>query len=412
MENSKMNQEIKTEKKPEGNKSGKLLFRFLGAAIRFLTRLIWGFTLDEDPRIKEWKASGKAFVILSGHPAEMDAVVLLAAVYPRYARFVVGAQQLYRGWQGWLLRQFDVIPRKQFISDITSVKEMIKTIRDGQILGMMPEGRVSLDGTPSPIDESTGKLLKKLNCPVAILIPEGTYWIKPPYDHGAFIRGKMKGTLKVFLEEGEAAQYTAEELTEKLNKEMYYNEAEALRGTGRKYSKRKGVLMPGISNLLYLCPECGSLYTIYDNGTHIGCSKCGMKIGLSRKMLFEPEKEGLPDCVPQWNDLQLEYEREFWKDPDARLESQVTEFTAVLGLDAEFKNPRKGRLVLDRSGLRYIGDDDEFFVPLAQLPGFSADYMYGCIACYENDLVRRFALDDIRKVPRYVNSLMILRGCK
>ena len=56
---------------------------------------------------------------------------------------------------------------------------MIKTVRDGDVLAMMPEGRVSLDGTSSPIDPSTAKLLQKLACPTAVMVPRGTYFVKP-----------------------------------------------------------------------------------------------------------------------------------------------------------------------------------------------------------------------------------------
>ena len=55
-----------------------------------------------------------------------------------------------------------VIPKKQFTPDISAVKEMMMTVKKGDALAMMPEGRVSLDGTPSPIDISTAKLIKKL----------------------------------------------------------------------------------------------------------------------------------------------------------------------------------------------------------------------------------------------------------
>ncbi|MCF0149802.1 MAG: 1-acyl-sn-glycerol-3-phosphate acyltransferase [Firmicutes bacterium] len=400
----------KKEKTPKSTGGfSRRLFTAVAGLVKWAMGIWFGFTLEEDPRIAQWKASDRGFIILCGHTAEADAAVLLAAVYPRYARFVVGAQQLYKGLQGRLLRMFDVIPRKQFVSDIASVKEMMKTVRDGHVLGMMPEGRVSLDGRPSPVDGSTAKLLKKLGCPVAVLVPEGSYWIKPPYDHKAILRGPLKGHLKVLLEEGEAASLSAEEITDRLNKAIYYDESKALSGTGRRYQNHKGQTMKGVSNLFYLCPSCGAFYTMHQADDRMCCSSCGAGVRLTREMVFLPEKEGLPCTVPDWNDRQLAFEKQFWKEGSALFSVPVTRYVADLKGDAVFRTPEKGLLTLDRSGLSYKGETDHLQIALSDLPGVSADYEDGFIACYEGDIIRRFVLDDVRKTARFVNSLMTLR---
>ena len=154
----------------------------------------------------------ESFVILSAHPSEVDALVMLFACFPRYARFVVAAQQLYQGTKGKLLRALHVVPKKQFTPDIKSIIEMIRTVKSGFILGMMPEGRVSMDSTENPIDDSTAKLIKKLGVPVAVLKPYGTYFVKPPFKSKGIIRGKAGGELKALYDTEDLAKMPDDEV--------------------------------------------------------------------------------------------------------------------------------------------------------------------------------------------------------
>ncbi len=415
------------EKKNKKDRKGPVIFAILGFLARLAGWLVCGLTIKADPRVLEWKKSGQGFVVLCAHPSEMDAVVLIAGCFPRYARFVVGAQQLYRGLQGLMLRTLGVIPKRQFTPDIASVKEMLRTVKDGHILAMMPEGRVSLDGRANPIDASTAKLLQKTGCPVAVMIPEGSFYTRPPYDHGAVIRGKLTGRLKALFEAGEASSLSAEEIMARLDAAIYYDAAEELRGSGRKYGSPFKAPMRGVSKLLYLCPSCGSLHTMSDSEGTVSCSSCGFTVFAGRDMFFHGTREeakacvpsaglslkyGLPDCVTAWNELQLGHERSFWQDPEAFIEYEVIKKTMTIGKDMDFSGDIKGRLRLDHEGLHYADADESLDIKLSLLPGVSADYRDGFIACYQGDLIRRFCCGDLSVPARFVNSLMVLKGLR
>ena len=73
---------------------------------------------------------------------------------------------------------------------------------------------------------------------------------------------------------------------------------------------------------------------------------------------------------------------------------------------------RTGKIVLSREGRHYEDPEETLDVPLASLPGISADYSKGFIVLYQGDLIRRFYLDDRRMTARFVNSLMVLKGLK
>ena len=392
----------------------KLIHGICSVGIRIAIFLVLGFRFHTDKEVKAWKRSKKSFLIMSAHPSEMDAVIMLCAGFPRYTRYVVGAQQLYKGFQGKCLQFLKVIPKKQFTSDVRAIKDMIRTVKNGYVLGMMPEGRVSMDGTPSPIDESTGKLIKKLAVPVAVLLPHGTYFVKPPYKSDGIIRGKISGELKALFSEQDVAEMSAEELTEKLAAALDYNACEELRGTGRKYGSKKKPYMVNVANLFYRCPKCGKLYTIESADDHIRCTYCGMETAITQEMFFSCDDPNIPDNIAAWNKGQLEFEHEYWKDPEASISFDVKKAFMILGKDSDFgpTDDRGGVLKLDPSGMHYSDEDEALDIPLHAIPGVSADYQRGFIAFYQDNLIRRFYLENIKYAARFVNSLMVLKGLK
>ena len=390
----------------------KLFYGFLCLIVSIVIKLVLGFKLREDEQVRSWRKSKQSYVILSAHPSEADAAVLLAALFPRYARFVVGAQQLYKeGIFGWLLRTMHVIPKRQFTNDVPAIKEMIQTVRDGYVLAMMPEGRVSMDGTENPIDPSTVKLLKKLKVPVAILIPEGTFFIRPSYHWNAIKLGKINGEIRCLFTAEDLENMSAEEMEDRINKEFRYNAFEQVKGSGNTYGSKKKPAMEHVSNLFYRCPECSSMYTVGEDGDVISCSSCGFTVNVSRELFFEsPSGESIPENAAVWNKAQIEFEKEFWKADDAALEFTVEKQMLKLRVDQDFRTVCSGTLVLDKTGMRYTDEQEEIEVPLAVLPGVSADYMNGRITYYQGDDIRRFQMEDVHYPARFINSLMVLKG--
>ncbi len=392
----------------------KALFAVAAVALRIASFIVLGFRLNIDPAVKKWKRSKKSFMILSAHPSEVDAIVMLAAAFPRYARFVVGAQQLYKGLQGKGLRALEVIPKRQFTPDVAAVKEIIRTVRNGYVLGMMPEGRVSLDGTQNPIDSSTAKLIKKLGVPVAVLIPHGTYFVKPPYKAKGIHVGKISGDLKALFDEADIKTLSGEEIESRLCDALKYNVSEDIRGKGYRYGSKSKPYMENVSHLFYRCPACGKLYTVKEKDNRLLCESCGMEMGLTREMFFTRKDETLPDNIAAWNGLQIEFEHGYWTDADASISFKAKKSVMTLGKDTDFTFAENGNgtLSLDHDGLHYEDAEEKIDVPLSVIPGVSADYEYGFITYYHEDVIRRFYLEDPRMAARFVNSLMVLKELK
>jgi len=386
------------------------LYRLTAAIIGFLLKVLFGYKLNIDDTVMGWKKEKKAFVILSAHPSELDATILLTAAFPNKARFVTGAQQLYKGLQGKILRLLKIIPKRQFMADITAVKEMMKSVKEGYILGMMPEGRLSLDGTDNPIDISTAKLIKKLGVPVAFLIPKGTFWVKPSYYWSTLILGKISADMFCLFTEEDLKNLSNEEVLAKLNEACTYNESEELRGSGKTYGKKNKPYMEKVSNIFYRCPACGEFYTISDDGRRIYCSSCKLSMNITHEMFFECEDKSLPDNVAAWNKNQLDYEKKFWSDSDAELNWTVYKDMLIFKKETDFTRIGQGQLRLSHKGLYYKDDTEELDVAMANLLGVAADYKLSRITYYQGDEIRRFEFQDRHCAAQFVNALMTLKA--
>lgn len=391
----------------------RIVFHITGLFIKIICGLWMKLRINKDETVRQWQKSKDPFLILCGHPSEMDAVVLLAAAFPRYTRFVVGALQLYKpGMQSRFLRMLGVIPKKQFTPDIGAIKEMMLTVKNGDALAMMPEGRVSIDGTPSAIDISTAKLVKKLGVNVAVLIPRGTYFVKPSYNYSGLIPGKLAGELKSLMSAEEIKEKSAEDILAEIVSALNYNASEELRGSENTYGKKDTIPMAGVSNLFYRCPSCGKLFTVTDKDGVISCESCGLSLAAGKDMFLscaKADESVIPDTVAGWNALQKEWEKDFWSKEKAELVLQVRKDTMVLKEETEYTPKGSGTLRLSAAGLEYSDDEESFAVPLGAVPGVSADYQFGHIVFYKGDIMRRFTFSDKRLAARFVNSLMTLK---
>lgn len=393
-------------------KEHTFVYFFTAFFLRIAMRVMLGMKIEIDPQVKAWKKSKKPFIMLCTHPSELDAAVLLESIYPRYGNIVAGAQQLHDGTvRGWLFRKMNCIPKMQFVPDINAVRSMMNALKAGHIVGFMPEGRVSMDGTTCFFDISTAKFIKKMKVPVAVVKPENTFHVCSSYGFEHYALGKIGGTVVPLCTAEEADELSVEELYERMKTVMAYNQFENLTPASR-YGRKKGVHMKDVSCLYYYCPECGAFDTITDDGKTIRCTACGAESKLERSQLFTPVKGNLPADTAAWNKLQVELEEKRWsEDPKRELSFPVRRVERGLTSDKPFEEVSTGTLSLTRERLLYTDDNDGTFieVPADQLAGLSADYLYGYVVLYQGGVNRRLYTPEGTDVSKLINSITALR---
>ena len=114
-------------------------------------------------------------IVLVNHGAFGD-FAYAGALLRRYSpSFIVARMYFFRRDLKKVVTSVGCFPKSMFTLDIESAKNCLRVLRDGRILAMMPEARLSTVGEFEDIQPETFSFLKKMNVPVYIVKIGGDY---------------------------------------------------------------------------------------------------------------------------------------------------------------------------------------------------------------------------------------------
>ena len=105
------------------------------------------------------KCDGPCFVIFN-HLSRIDHMYVMEICYPRRVNILAGYCEFFRSHLHFAFKHNNVIPKKNYASDLISTKGILSIIKQGGCVAFAPEGLASNDGTNKPIVPHTGHLLK------------------------------------------------------------------------------------------------------------------------------------------------------------------------------------------------------------------------------------------------------------
>lgn len=222
------------------------------------------------------------YVLLSSHQSPYDFVFAGLACGRRRFNTVGARYFFYNKWLRRLLTAVGVFPKDLFNVDINAIKSILNTIKNNQILLLMPEGRLSTVGYSEEI-VSTSKLLKKLNVDVYGMKTNGGY-----YSCGKGFKNNVgKIELKSFLiiHKEELNDLSLAEIDEKIKDSLHYDDAVFLEENKHLEFKKVPDLskLPG---LIYSCPECNSKNSLTVENNQLICTNCHLKLSLNKRYEF------------------------------------------------------------------------------------------------------------------------------
>ena len=320
---------------------------------------------------------GKSYVVVSNHASRMDYVFTAPAFLPDTFNFVVGYNEFFRGHLAWLLRAAQAIPKKNFVRQPYAIREIIRVVRAGGRIIIMPEGMSSISGHNQPCALGSGHLLKSLGVPVLYTKIAGGYLTAPKYNLTDRI-GRVDVTAGVLFTPEQLRAMSAEEIQRELDRRLYHDDYEWNRGARVKFSGA-GRMAENMHQLLFHCPRCGADLEMESSGDTIRCRACGNSGRLNEYYdLIPDEGSTLPETPSKWFDMQRAHVRSLVRQPGYVLSEQVK-----LGCLPRYSYLKKedtseicgeGTLLLDAAGLHFEGVKNgapySFHVPIRDLPTY------------------------------------------
>lgn len=255
-------------------------------------RLAYSFTGKRNHYSFEPVAVEPPFLLISNHVSDVD-FVPLGILFRDYPPAFVASDHIKRiriAGKVFIDNKF-IIPIKKGALSLGSIKEIIKTMKEGRAVVLFAEGDSTWNGVSSEVYPATGKLVKLMKCPLVTYRLEGGCFTGPRWAEkkrsGEF-RGKVAGVYSA----DELAKMSTDEINERINKDIYFNPYEREdsgkdsgnirdKESGRYSRQYKGpAYAAGLHRALFICPSCRKMGFLDSRKDEIFCSNCGMSAGV------------------------------------------------------------------------------------------------------------------------------------
>lgn len=319
-----------------------------------------------------------SYIFISNHASRLDYIFTGVPAYPKKMNYVAGYNEFHRLHLSLVFRLLHVIPKKNFIPDIYTIKEVSRVIKNGGRICIFPEGMSSISGANQPVAIGTGKMIKKFKLPVYYSVIRGGYLTSPKYN----LRdrcGKVEVEIDQLFTPEDLEVLTPAQIEEKINKAIYHDDYAWNKVAQNHYDIGENGA-ENLEDLLFWCPKCGKQHVMATEGNKIFCKECGNGATLLDTYEMVPFDDTcvIPETQTKWFDMEREIIKKEVADENFRLEENVE-----LGMLPDFKllSPSdtsvivgKGKLVLDRTGLTYTGtkngEEFNFHIDSKQLPTY------------------------------------------
>jgi 1-acyl-sn-glycerol-3-phosphate acyltransferase len=302
------------------------------------------------------------YMLISNHSSRVDYLYTAPAVLPHRLNYVVGYNEFFRSHLYPVFSLMQVIPKRNFTPDYHAAREIIRIIKAGGHVCLFPEGMSSISGGSQPCAVGSGKLLKHLGVTVYYTKIAGGYLTNTK--HCLDTRpGRVEVVVDRLFTPGQLEKLSADEIQEILNRELAHDDYIWNRDARAAFDGNGG-MAKNLSDLLYLCPKCGALYTMRTQRDTIRCEACGNGANINEYYDLIPFGDTcvIPETISHWYALERERAKNEAGAPDFIFTEHVR-----LGVLPKYKRLTKGMtsiiagegtLTLSREGLKYEGTKD------------------------------------------------------
>ena len=336
-----------------------LIYNLLGNVWKMLFTKKYGMKVEykTDPRKEK-----RNYLLISNHQSRFDYIFTAVPLLPKTHNFVVGYNEFYRSHLAGIFKLMKTIPKRNFYPDGYTIKEIMRIAKSGGNVMLYPEGMNSIRGCSQPVTVATGKLIKHLGIPVYYSVIKGAYLTCPKHRND-----ERHGTVEVMFdklfEPEDYKDLSVEEIDAIINEKLWQDDFAWNKEKGYHYDMH-GKAAEDLEDLLFICPKCGSQFTMHGEGNIIKCSHCGNGAEIDDTYTFHPLDDScvIPDTQTDWTKMQRDIIRKEVEDENFSFSEKVQ--LGVLPQHELLKNQAtsvivgEGTLTIDRTGLSYNGTRD------------------------------------------------------
>lgn len=299
------------------------------------------------------------YILISNHASRLDYIFTGVPTLPARMNYVAGYNEFHRSHLAGVFNLLRVIPKKNFIPDIHTIKQISHILREGGHVVLFPEGMSSISGANQPVVAGTGKFLKHYKVPVYYSIIRGGYLTSPKYNLRDRV-GHVEVEFDALFTPEQLAEMTPEAIEDRVNEALYHDDYAWNKEQGHHYDIGENGA-EHLEDLLFWCPKCGKQHTMRGEGNRFFCTACGngMTLADTYEMIPFDGDCVIPETQTAWFNAQREVIRREVEDESFRLVEKVK--LGMLPEEELLKNQAtsrvvgEGELVLDRTGLTYEG---------------------------------------------------------
>ncbi len=347
------------------------------------------------------------FVVIANHQAQYDFANLIG-VRKEPMSFVI-SNSFYSSMP--LKAFFDklgVIPKQQFQTAVSDMRNMKAVIDEGQALVIYPAGLMCEDGISTPIPSATYKFLKWLGADVYVARSYGTYFAMPKWSKGIRAGRTYLDIYRLFTKD-ELNRAAIEEVKKKTDEALLFDAYREQEEKKTVFAKKGNI--EGIENVIYMCPHCKCEHCMsVKDGNTIFCNKCGYE-QYSDKYSFLHKKSKIGEEIRYVSDWSRDIYNKLKEEIISGTHTDMTAATVIKMINHKkhrFEEVGIGTVTLDKEGFTIKGvingEEAEIFASISGVPTlpFSPGKHF---EIQSGDLIYRCVLDDGKQVMKFINMV-------
>ena len=144
---------------------------FLSTLVDVFCKVFFRLTKKNKDIVQAFKGKERGAVIVAPHVSYLDVVIMYLSVRPQQWLRLIGRDTLFKGVLGWILSHVGAFPIKRDTADRNAIKRATKMLKNGELIGVFPEGTRRGKGSKTPELHGGAALIARMG--KAPLIPLG-----------------------------------------------------------------------------------------------------------------------------------------------------------------------------------------------------------------------------------------------